>query len=324
MRRREFIVGLGGAAAWPLTARAQQSGKTYHIAWLNPIRVPQVWLEAFRQGLHDFNYVEGKNLIIEYRWGDGDFNRIPAMVAETVGLNPDVIVSANTAVLLALQKATTTIPIVMMGPGDPAGVGLVGSLARPGGNITGVSQISPELSGKRLELFKKAVPKLDRVMVLSNPGNAAVVLSLQQTQAAAKILGLSIDSVDVREPHDLRQAFSVIEEKRSDGLVLLLDSTILNQRAPIVEFAIKHQLPTISPFREFTEAGGLLDYGVSIPDIHRRTAVVIDKIFRGAKPAELPVEQPVKFELGINLKTAKSLGLTIPETLLATADEVIQ
>jgi putative tryptophan/tyrosine transport system substrate-binding protein len=324
MRRREFIAGLGGAVLLPAAPRAKRSDKTYRIGWLNPIPIPEVWISAFRQGLQDFNYVERKNLIIEYRWGDGDFDRLPRMAAELVRLNPDVIVSANTAALLALQKETQTIPIVMMGPGDPLAVGIVNSLARPGGNITGVSQIAPELSGKRLELFKEAVPKLARVTVLSNPGNAAVVLSLQETRAAAKMLDLSLDSIDVREPREFARAFSAVVEKRPDGLVLLLDSMILSERTSLAEFALEHRLPSISPFREFTEAGGLLDYGVSVPDIHRRAAIFIDKILRGAKPNELPVEQPVKFELGINLETAKAIGLSIPEIFLVRADQVIE
>jgi putative ABC transport system substrate-binding protein len=326
MRRREFIVLLGCTAAplvWPLDARTQQAGKTYHVGWLHPGPFPEPWVKAFREVLQEFNYVEGKNLIIEYRWGDGNFDRLPAMAAELVRLNPDVIISANTAALLALQKATTTIPIVMLSTADPVASGLVRSLARPGANITGMSMMGSELSRKRLELLKEAVPKLDRVTVLSNPGNPAAVLALQETQAAAHALVLIVDSVDVR-PGEVDLALSVISREPPDALVLLVDGMINSQRAPIIAFAIRHRLPTISAFREFAEAGGLMAYGPAVPDLLRRAVGLIDKILRGAKPADLPVQQPTKFELVINLKTAKALGLELPAKILGVADEVIE
>jgi ABC-type uncharacterized transport system substrate-binding protein len=324
MIRREFITLLGGAAAWPFAARAQQAGKTYRIGWLQPGPIPDPWVNGFRQGLQEFNYVEGKNLIIEYRWGDGSFDRLPAMAGELVGLNPDVIISVNTAALLALQKLTTTIPIVMLGTADPVGLGLVRSLARPGANITGMSVMAPELSQKRLELLKEVVPNLDRVTVLSNPGNPAVILALQETQAAAQALGLTLHSVDVHEPSEIDLALSAIAREPPGALVLLIDTMIHSQRVPIVAFAVKHRLPTISPFREFAEAGGLMAYGPQLPDLLRRAVGLIDKILRGERPANLPVQQPTKFELAINLKTAKALGLEVPPTLLARADEVIE
>jgi ABC-type uncharacterized transport system substrate-binding protein len=288
--RRDFILLLGAAATWPLAARAQQPGKTYRIGWLQPGPIPDPWIKGFRQGLQEFNYVEGKNLIIEYRWGDGNFDRLPAMAAELVHLNPDVIISVNTAALLALQKATTTIPIVMLGTADPVALGLVRSLARPGANITGMSVMAPELSRKRLELLKEAVPNVDRVSVLSNSGNPAVVLALQETQAAAHALGLTLHSVNVREPGEIDVALSGIS------------------REP----------------REFAEAGGFMAYGPQLPDLLRRSVGLIDKILGGTKPADLPVQQPTKFEPVINLTTAKALGLTVPTTLLARADEVIE
>jgi putative tryptophan/tyrosine transport system substrate-binding protein len=325
MKRREFITLLGGAAAaWPIAARAQQAGKTSRIGWLQPGPIPDPWVKGFRQGLQEFNYVEGKNLIIEYRWGDGSFDRLPAMAGELVGLNPDVIISVNTAALLALQKVTTTIPIVMLGTADPVGLGLVRSLARPGANITGMSVMAPELSQKRLQLLKEVVPDLDRVTVLSNPGNPAVILALQETQTAAQVLGLTLHSVDVREPSEIDLALSTIAREPPGALALLIDTMIHSQRVPIVAFAVKHRLPTISPFREFAEAGGLLAYGPQLPDLLRRAVGLIDKILRGERPANLPVQQPTKFELIINLKTAKALGLEIPPTLLARADEVIE
>jgi ABC-type uncharacterized transport system substrate-binding protein len=325
MRRREFITLLGGAAAaWPFAADGQQPSKTYRIGWLQPGPIPDPWVKGFRQGLQELNYVEGQNLIVEYRWGDGNFDRLPAMAAELVRLNPDVIISVNTAALLALQKATTTIPIVMLGTADPVASGLVRGLARPGGNITGMSVMAPELSRKRLELLKEAVPNLDRVTVLSNSGNPAVVLALQETQAAAQALGLSLRSVDVREPGEIDLALSIIGTEPPDALVLLVDTMIHSQHIPIIAFAISHKLPTISPFREFAEVGGLIAYGPELPDLLRRAAGLIHKILGGAKPADLPVQQPTKFELVINLKTAKALSLDVPPPLLARADEVIE
>jgi putative tryptophan/tyrosine transport system substrate-binding protein len=325
MRRRDFIRLLGGAAAaWPLAARAQQPGKTSRIGWLQPVPIPDTWLRGFRQGLQEFNYVEGTNLIVEYRWGDGNFDQLPAMAAELIQLKVDVIISGNTAALLALQKATRTIPIVMLAAGDPVATGLAANLARPGGNITGLSLIAPEVSGKRLELLKELIPKLARVTVLSNPNNPAVVLALQETQAAAQILDLKLHKVDMRAPSELDRALSLIVESGPDALVLLSDSVMLDRRAPIATFAVRQRLPSISPFREFAEAGGLMSYGPSLPDIYRRGVGYINQILRGANPSELPIEQPTKFELVINLKTAKAIGLDLPWFLQQRADEVIE
>jgi putative tryptophan/tyrosine transport system substrate-binding protein len=329
MRRREFMALLGGAAVtpsilWPVAARAQQAGRTYRIGWLQPGPIPDAWIRGFRQGLHDFNYVEGKNLNIEYRWGDGNFDRLPAMAAELVRLNPDVIISINTAALLALQKATTTIPIVMLGTADPVAAGLVRSVARPGGNITGMSVMAPELSQKRLELLKEAIPNLDRVTVLSNSGNPATVLALQETQAAARTLGITVYSMDVREPGEIGLALSGITREPPGALVLLIDTMIHSQRVPIVAFAVKYQLPTISPFREFAEAGGLMAHGPQLPDLLRRAVGLIDKILTGTKPVDLPVQAPTKFETVVNLKTAKALVLAVPTSILLRADEVIE
>jgi putative tryptophan/tyrosine transport system substrate-binding protein len=325
MRRREFIALLGGSALmWPFGARAQQPGRVYRIGWLQPAPSPDTWLKAFKQGLQEFNYVEGKNLIIEYRWGNGNFDLLPQMAAELVQLNVDVLVSANTPALLALQKATRTIPIVMLTSSDPLSVGLVASLARPGGNITGLSVMLREASAKRLELLRKVTPKLSRVIVLSNPKNPAVVKSLQETRAAAQTLDLKLDNVDMSEPSELDRALSVIVGTRPDALILLEDSVILSQRTQIATFALEHRLPSISPFREFTEVGGLMSYGPSMPDSYRRAAGYIKRILEGAKPGELPIEQPTKFELVINLKTTKALGLTVPLTMQTTVDEVIE
>jgi putative ABC transport system substrate-binding protein len=313
-----------GLLAGPLAAEAQSAGKVYRIGWLHPQPLPKQWLAGFDQGLREFGYVEGKDLIIERRWGDGNFDRLPAMAADLVRLNVDVLISGNSRALRELQKATRTIPIVMLGSGDPLGAGLVASLARPGGNLTGLSQLAPELSGKRLELLKEVVPRLSRLTMLSNPGNPSVVIGLQETRAAAAILGLILQSLDVRKPDELDSALATIARDRPDALVLPIDSMIYEQRTRIAEFAVKQGLPSMGPYREFVEVGGLMAYGASIPDIFRRSVGYIDKILKGAKPADLPVEQPTKYEFIINLKTAKLLGLTIPPAVLARADEVIQ
>jgi putative tryptophan/tyrosine transport system substrate-binding protein len=325
VKRREFISLFGiGTVAWPVGARAQQPGKTYRIGWLQPSPLPDQWLNGFRHGLQEFNYIDGKNMVIEYRWGGGNVDYLSATAAEMVHQNLDVIVSTNTAALLALQKATTIIPIVMLGTADPVASGLVESLARPGGNITGMSSMAPELSTKRLELLKDVVPKLGRVTVLSNSGNPAAVQALQETRAAAQSLGLTVDSVDARAPAEIDGALSMIDTEPPGAIVLLIDAMTNSQRIPIADFAIKHRLASISPFREFTEAGGLMAYGPNNPDMLRRAGSLIDKILRGTKPADLPVQQPTKFEMIINLKIAKTLGLTVPPSLLATADEVIE
>jgi putative ABC transport system substrate-binding protein len=324
MRRREFIALAGGAAAWPLAARAQQPGKIYHVGWLQPSPVTDQWLNGFRQGLREFNYIEGSNLVVEYRWGGSNSDYLFATAVELVHQNLDVIISTNTAALLALQKATRTTPIVMLGTADPVASGLVESLARPGGNITGMSSMAPELSKKRLELLKEIVPNLARVTVLSNSGNPAALQALQETQAAAQSLGLTLNSVDARAPGEIEGALSMIARDPPGAIILLIDAMTNSQRVPIADFAIKHRLASISPFREFTEASGLMAYGPNNFDMLRRAGSLIDKILRGTKPADLPVQQPTKFELILNLKTAKALGLTPPPPLLATADEVIE
>jgi len=307
----------------PHAAKAQPAGRTYRVGWLHPVPLPSEWMEGFRRGLREFGYVEGKDLVIESRWDVG-FDRLPAMAAELVQLKADLMLAGNTAALRALKGATRTIPIVMLGTGDPVATGLVTNLARPGGNITGLSGMYPQLSGKRLELLKEVVPKLTRITMLSNPANPSVVLALQETQAAARTLGLTLDSLDVRQASDLGPALSTIAKRRPDALVLPAETTIHEQRARIAEFAVQHRLPSISAWREFAEAGGLMVYGVNIPDVFRRAVGYIDKILKGAKPGDLPIEQPTKFELVINLKTARAIGLTIPPVVLARADEVIQ
>ena len=305
-------------------AEAQQPRKVYRIGWLQPAPVSRARQEGFLQGLRDLGYIEGKDFIIEYRWDEGRFDRLQAWAAELVRLNVDLIVSSNTAALLALKRATTTIPVVMLNPGDPVATGIVASLARPGGNITGVTQMGVELSGKRLELLKETVPRLSRVAVLTNSANPSVTLSWRQTEVAAGILGVSVQPLDVRAPDELPRAFVAITRGRAQALVVLPDSTHLSQRRSIVDFAAKGQLPAMYAYREFVDAGGLMAYGPHGTESFRRAATYVDKILKGANPADLPVEQPMRFELVINLKTAKALGIKFPQTILIRADQVIQ
>jgi putative ABC transport system substrate-binding protein len=307
----------------PHASNAQQPGKVYHVGWLHPVPLPPEWMEGFRQGLREFGYREGENLVIESRWDVG-FDQLSAMATDLVQLKVDLLLAGNTAALRALKQATRTIPIVMLGTADPVATGLVTNLARPGGNITGLSGMYPQLSGKRLELLKEVVPKLARVMMLSNPRNPSVILAVQETQVAAKTLGLTLDTLDVRQASDLGPVLSTVARRRPDALVLPAETTIHEERDRIAAFAIQHRLPSISAWREFAEAGGLMVYGNNIPDIFRRAVGYMDRILKGANPGTLPIEQPTKFELIINLKTAKALGLTIPQAVLARADELIQ
>lgn len=322
--RRQFLIAAGVLFAAPLTADAQQSGKVYRIGWLQPARLAPRWADGFREGLRDLGYVEGKNLIIEYRWADGRFDRLPDLAGELVRLNVDVIVSGNTTAVLAIKQVTTKIPVVMLGLGDPIATGVVDSLARPGRNVTGVIQMSPILSAKRLEVLKETVPRLSRAAVFSNSANPQVGLTLKETEAAARALSVSLLPVDVRHPGELEGAFSAILDDRIEALILLPDSMHHAQRRRIIEFAARQRLPSISAWREFAEDGGLMVYGPDISDLYRRGAAFVDKILKGSKPGDLPIEQPTKFEFIINLKTAKAIGLTIPPPLLLRADQVIE
>jgi putative tryptophan/tyrosine transport system substrate-binding protein len=281
-------------------------------------------VDAFRQGLREYGYTEGQNISIEYRWAEGRYERFPALVADLVRLKVDVIVTAGTPGTLAAKKATKTIPIVIAVAGDAVGAGLVESLARPGGNVTGSTTIVQELEGKRLELLKEVIPRLSRVAILTNPANPLDPIVLKQTQLAASALHLKLDIVGVKHVAELDGAFATISRDRPDALVLLADRFLLAERVRIVELAEQRRLPTMYPYREMVKAGGLMSYSPSYPDLFRRAASFVDKILKGAKPADIPVEQPTKYELVINVKTAKALGLTIPQSLLLRADEVIQ
>jgi putative ABC transport system substrate-binding protein len=280
-------------------------------------------LEAFRHGLRALGYVEGQNISLAWRTAEGQVDRLPALAAELVGLPVDVLVAAGgTPVALAAQRATTTIPIVMTNVGDPVQTGLVASLARPGGNITGLSSMSPDITGKRLELLKEVVPALSRVAVLWNPANPSATLQLQELQAAARALQLQVQALEVHGPDAFEPAFSAA--RGAGAVVVLGDPELTRHRTQITALTQGNRLPGMYVFREFVEAGGLMSYGVSLSDLWRRAASYVDKILQGATPAELPVEQPTKFELVINLKTAKALGMTLPPSVLLLADEVIQ
>jgi putative ABC transport system substrate-binding protein len=327
MERRTLIGMLaGGLLAAPLSAWAQQAGKVYRVGFLGNSTAA---LEAnlvgpFREGLRDLGYVEGRNVVIEYRWAEGKYERFPALVAELLALKVDVIVTAGTPAALAVKQATTTVPLVMAAVGDPVGTGLIASLARPGGNLTGLSAISPDLEGKRFELLKELLPKLSRVTFLVNPANALHAVSEEHAREAAKVLRLRLQFVGVQAEAEFDHAFDAIARERPGAMVVLADRVFLHSRQRVVDFTARHRLPTVYPYRELVDAGGLMCFGANFPDMHRRAAAYVDKIFKGAKPADLPVEQPTKFELIINLKTAKALGLTIPPSVLARADEIIQ
>ncbi len=322
MRRREFIALVGGAAVtWPLAVRAQQPERMRRVGVLANEEWPP--LEGLRQGLRELGYIEGKNIRFEYRFAEGHVEKYAAFAAELVGIQVDVIVSQGTPATLAARKATSSIPIVMS-VGDPVGAGVVTNLARPGGNVTGVSTQGAEGEGKRLELLKELVPSLSRVAVLSNPANPYCVISVQQARRGATALRLQLDVVDASEPDELKSALLKMTHSRPDAALVIADGVLAGQRVHIAEFMLAHRLPSIYTYREHVVSGGLISYSTSYFDLFRREGLFIDKIFKGAKPGDLPVEQPTKFELLVNLKTAKALGLMIPPTLLARADEVIE
>jgi len=325
MDRRTFIGGAaGGLLVAPLAARAQQVGKVYRIGILETIPAAQnaANLDALRKGLRDLGYVEGRNLIIEYRSADGRAERFPDLASELVRLKVDLIVTRGTPAARAAKNATGTIPVVMATMGDPRA--LVASFAHPGGNITGVTTFSTELTAKRIELLKELVPNLSRVALLHNMGNPAAPPEWEETKTAARSLGLQAELLDVRSQGDLGRAFELAVRQRVDALVIGADGLTQMHQQTIVDLVARNRLPAAYPAREFVEAGGLIAYAVNYPDLYFRFASFVDKIFKGAKPGELPVEQPTKFELVINLKTAKALGLTIPPAVLARADEVIE
>ena len=319
----------GGLLAIPLAAEAQQAAKIARIGYLsNNLAGNPPAREAFLQGLRDLGYVEGRNLVIEYRDAEGNAERLPALAAELVALKVDVIVAATgTPAVLAAKQATKAIPIVFTAAADPVTSGLVASLARPGGNVTGLSNVTPELVGKWLELLTQAVPGVSRVALLWEPGSMPERTDkdiLRAADVAARALGVRLQVIDVRGPADFDKAFSDMTKERAGAVTVMGSTMIISERRHLVDLAAKHRLPAVYTWRWFVDAGGLMAYGPDFADMFRRAATYVDKILKGAKPADLPVEQPTKFELVINLKTAKALGLTIPPSLLQRADQVIE
>jgi putative ABC transport system substrate-binding protein len=319
------IVVLAIVAA-PLTAEAQQAAKIPRIGILSPFDRSSAArnVEAFRRGLRELGYTEGNNIAIEYRFAEGKFDRLPDLAIELVRLNVAVIVTSSTPGVQAARSATTTIPIVIAAVSDPVGSGFVASLAHPGGNVTGLSLLDTELSAKRLELLREAVPGLARMGVLWSPADPGMTLQFNMVQDIAQPLGLQIQNVQVRDPSAFEGAFQAASNGRVGALLVFAQPFTLRHRTQIVDLAGKSRLPAIYTSRSFVDAGGLMAYGASLPELYRRAAIYVDKILRGAKPADLPVEQPTKFELVINMKTARTLGLKIPQSLLIRADEVIQ
>jgi putative ABC transport system substrate-binding protein len=320
------LVGSLGLLAAPLATEAQPAAKVPRIGVLlggspGDSRLP----EAFRQGLRGLGYVEGRNISIEFRFAEGRLERFPELASELVRLQVDVILAPGSAAALAARKATATIPIVLVTAGNPVGDGLIQSFARPGGNATGLTNSAgPEIGGKLLELLKEAVPTVSRVAVLWNPLTAPHTIMLKETEAPARALGLTLQPVSARRPDEIDGAFAAMARARADGLIVLSDPMFASVRVRIADLAAKGRLPAMYQQAEHTEAGGLMSYGPSVPDLFRRAAAYVDRILKGAKPADLPVERPTKFALVINLRTAKALGLTIPSAVLARADEVIQ
>ena len=325
MRRRQFITLLGGAAAWPLAARAQQPGRLRTIGFLGPNThsAASEWVAALVKRLRELGWTEGRTITIEYRWAEGREERFAEIAAELVRLKADVIVTSGTQAVMASKNATSVIPIVFATAGDPVGSGLVASLARPGGNVTGLATLANELAGKRLELLREVVPSLRQLAIMGNVGNPYITLELGEVRAAARMLGLEAITLEIRRAQDLASAFEALKSG-ADALYVCTDALVNTHRIRINIAALGERLPTMHGSRDFVEAGGLMSYGPNFPDMFRRTADYVDKILRGAKPGDLPVEQPTKFDLVVNLTTAKALRLEIPPTLLTRADEVLE
>jgi ABC-type uncharacterized transport system substrate-binding protein len=326
MRRRKFITLLGGAAAlWPFAVHAQApAGKLHRLGILQPGAPPEPLVDAIRQRLQELGYSEGRNIAFEYRWAEGKLDRLTELAMELVGLKVDVITTLSTPAAIAAQKATTTIPIVFAGVGDPVGSGVVPSLSHPGGNITGISLLATELSGKRLELLEEIVPNASRVAMLWNDTNPGMVLRAHEAQDAAAKLGVTLQSIGVHDLISFDSAFAAIESGQFKALLTLVDPFTREHRQRIVDFATQQRLPAIYESREFVDAGGLVSYGPSLPILERRAAEYVDMIFKGKNPADLPVEQPTRFEMVIDMKTAKALGLSIPQSVTMRADEMIE
>jgi putative ABC transport system substrate-binding protein len=326
VRRREFITLLGGASvAWPLAARAQQPGNPRTIGFLGQSTrsAASEWVAAFVQRLRELGWIEGRTVAIEYRWAEGRDERFAQIAAEFVRLKVDIIVTSGTPQVLAVKQATSVTPIVFAAAGDPVAGGLVASLARPGGNATGLSSLVPDLAGKRLELLREVVPGLSRLAIIGNVGNPLTVLELSEVQAAAGRLGLQAYILEIRRGQDIAPALEAIKG-RADALYVCIDALVNAHRIQINTSALGARLPTMHGSRDYVEAGGLMSYGPNYPDLFRRAADYVDKLLRGAKPGDLPVEQPTKFDLVVNMTTAKALGLDVPLHIQQLADEVIE
>jgi ABC-type uncharacterized transport system substrate-binding protein len=307
-------------------ARAQPQGRMRRIGFLgnSTSALEENLIRPFREGLRDLGYVEGENISIEYRWAEGKYERFPDLIGELIHRKVEIIVTAGTPASLAVKKATTSIPLVIIAVGDPVGTGLITSLAHPGGNITGLTSIASDLEGKRLELLREVTPKVSHVAVLWNPASPFQVVSEKELQAAAHAFGIKVLSLGVQAPEQFDNAFATIRHERAGALLVLADRLFLHNRARIMDYAVQNRLPGVHAYVELVQAGGLMSYGPSYAGMHRRAAYFLDRILKGAKPADLPVERPAKFELVINLRTAKQIGLTIPPNVLARADRVIK
>ena len=320
-RRRFTIVVAGGL----VTAPSVSIGKTPRIGFLgnSTAALEANLIGPFREGLREFGYVEGQNIVVDYRWAEGRYERFPSLIQELLALKVDVIVTAGTPAALAVKRSATTTPLVMVAVGDPIGSGLVTSLARPGGKATGLVSIAPDLEGKRIELLREVVPKLSQIAVLTNPANPFHEASAEQVRAAARAVHVKVQFFPVRAEGELEAALDGIARHRPGAMIMLADRLFLHHRTRIAEFSLKQRLPAVYAYQELVESGGLMSFGPSYPGMHRRAAYFVDRILKGANPAELPMEQPSKFELVINLKTARALGLNIPQTVLLRADQVI-
>ena len=328
MDRRTFVgAAAGSLLTLPLAIEAQQASKVPRIGYLvqNYAETSQRPLAAFREGLRELGWVEGKNIVIEVRFAEGSVDQLPALVSELIRVKVDIIVAGSSGATWAAKNATQSIPIVMAASANAPGEGLVASLAHPGGNITGMTFLAgPEIAGKQLQLLKEVAPAASRVAVLTNPTNRAHVAFVREVQLAARSLGAQVQVLDARNPDQLDSAFAAMTREHAAALLVLTDSMLVGQRQRVANLAARSRLPALYSQREFVDAGGLVSYGPSLSDMFRRAATHVDKILRGGKPSDIPVEQPTKFELVINLKTAKALGLTVPQSLLLRADEVIQ
>ena len=326
VNRRTFLCGLAGTMAAPVVVQAQRAPKSARIGYLSPSTLAAVThlVGAFKQEMRKLGYVEGKTFVLEFRQANGQFERLPDLARDLVGLKLDVILATTDVAIAAVKRVTQTIPIVMATSTDPVGTGFVASLAHPGGNITGLSSFSPELGAKRLQMLREAVPGLSRVACFWNPDVRGAVLDYKETDGAAHALRLDLQSVEISRAEDLDRAFSAAMKERAQAFVMSSNPVLFAHRSKIAEFARSNRLPSMYSQREYVDAGGLMSYGPSLPDMYRHAAIYVDKILKGARPGDLPVEQPTKFELVINLKTAKALELTIPQSILVRADEIIQ